>query len=319
MKNAFSLGTVEGSNGALFYKWYWERAVEWAGATCFKGLEIPYKAWTFNDARGGAPLCADAINIKYGSPTGYLDFVKKADIKEGVASFFISAGNLLDAMQQNGINPDLLLDKMTAHGLEALDVLHKMNGSSLVISVSPSIGVLKMLMQDKQMEEIEAYIFNGMSESVNNITARARKMGIKVYIRNEFFGVTRGDKVTEFMDMLSEDVGFSPDLAHLQIAGADTEALLKKYRGRLGCVVFKDTFFSDEVNAFESMTPEFPQEGKNQRVYCEMGRGTVPFAKYCDLLMQLGFDGWLIFETGNAFDLAASVLTMAAYRVRLGL
>lgn len=315
MKSALSLGTVESSNGPLSYKWYWERAIGWIGSTGFEGLEIPYRAWTFNDGRGGAPLCADAINTKYGSPEKFLNFVKECGINN-ISSLYVSAGNLLEAMQQNGINPTMIFEKMTEHGLEALGILHQMKGESLVISVSPPIGVLKMLLGGKPMEEMKRYIFTGMSEAVNSIAAKAKELGIKLFIRNEFYGLTRGNAITEFVDMVSEDVGFSPDFAHLQIAGADIEALLKKYSGRLGCVVLKDTFFIDEVNAYESATPEYPQEGMHQRVYCDMGRGNVPLQKYYKLLTELGYDGWLVFETRNTFDLAVSVLTMAAYRTR---
>lgn len=310
MKYAYNLGSVSHSS----YKWFWEQAIEWVGATGFEGLELPYRAWTFNDGRGGAPLCKAAIDVKYGDAAGFARFVRGCGLAAGVPSLLITAGNLVGAMLENGQPIDALFDRMAKHGAEALEVLEGLGGRSLVVSVSPAIGMLRRLLPGRTEDELREWLYAGMVPVVEGLRAEAQRRGLSVFLRNEYFGLTRGERIVGFLDRLGPGVGFSPDLAHLRIAEADTEGLLRRYADRLGSVVFDDTAYKDEVEAYASPMPEYPQTGAHQRVYCEMGQGAVPLPRYHALLAELGYDGWCVLETKDSFEFAVSLLKMANYR-----
>jgi sugar phosphate isomerase/epimerase len=314
MKFGFGFETIaSASSGKAFYRWYWVQALEWIGATGFAGIELPYRAWTFNDGRGGSPLCKESMGIKYGGPAKFNAFVQQCGMPEGVPALHITASNLLQAMLAMNMPADKLFDKLADHGEEALHVLSEMGSKALIISPSPAIGLLKALMRDKDSAALNAWVFENMAGAVNKISQKAAELGIKVYIRNEFFSFIRGNQVVDFMGMIDQDIGYSPDLAHLQIAGADISKLLTRYKDKLGFIVFKDSFYEDKVGAFESTTPEHPQTGESQRVWCELGRGAVPLLEIWELLKKLGYDQWIIFETKEGFEHAVSILVMASY------
>jgi len=314
MKIGFSFETIaSAASGKPFYRWYWVQALEWIGSTGFAGIELPYRAWTFNDGRGGSPLCMESMRIKYSGPAKFNEFVQQSGIPEGVPALHITASNLLQSMLAMNLPPDKLFERLAVHGEEALSVLSEMGNKALIISPSPAIGLLQALMRDKDPETLKNWVFQNMADVVNKISQKANESGIKVYIRNEFFSFIRGEQVVDFMALVNPEIGYSPDLAHLQIAGADIGKMLTLYKDKLGFVVFKDSFFTDKVNAFSSATPEHPQTGDNQRVWCELGRGTVPLLDARDLLKKLGYNQWVIFETKEGYEHAVSILVMANY------
>jgi len=314
MKFGFSFETIaSAASGKPFYRWYWVQALEWIGSAGFAGIELPYRAWTFNDGRGGSPLCKESMGIKYGGPAKFNDFVRQCGIPAGVPALHITASNLLQAMLAINIPADLLYERLAVHGEEALNVLSEMGNKALIISPSPAIGLLQARLRDKDPATLKNWVYQNMAAAVNKINQKAKELGIRVYIRNEFFSFIRGEQVIDFMAMIDPEIGYSPDLAHLQIAGADIGKLITLYKERLGFVVFKDSFFKDDVGAYSSTTPEHPQTGDHQRVWCELGRGTVPLLETRDLLKKLGYDQWVIFETREGYEHAVSILVMANY------
>jgi sugar phosphate isomerase/epimerase len=314
MKFGFGFETIaSAASGKPFYRWYWIQALEWIGATGFAGIEVPYRAWTFNDGRGGSPLCKESIGIKYGGPAKFNELVRQCGMPEGVPALHITASNLLQSMLAMNMPPDKLFDKLVNHGEEALQVLSDMGNKALILSPSPAIGLLQILMRDKDPAALRTWVIEQMAGTVNKINQKAKALGIKVYIRNEFFSFLRGEQVVDFMAMIDQDIGYSPDLAHLQIAGADIVKMLTLFKDKLGFIVFKDSFFVDKVAAFSSATPDHPQTGDNQRVWCELGKGTVPLLEARDLLVKQGYDQWIVFETKEGFEHAVSILVMASY------
>ena len=314
MKYGFGFKTIaSAASGKPFYRWYWVQALEWIGAAGFSAIELPYRAWTFNDGRGGSPLCKESLGIKYGGPAKFNELVLQCGLPEGVPALHITAANLLQSMLAMNMPADRLFDKLADHGEEALSVLAQLNGQALILSPSPPIGLFRALFADKEPEELTAWVLDSMAETVNKIGRKAAELKIKIYVRNEFFSFIRGELISDFLNRVAPNICFSPDLGHLHIAGADIGRLLVRFRDKLDFIVFKDSFFVDKVNAFESRTPEHPQSGNNQRVWCELGRGAVPLLEIRDLLQKQGYDRWIIFETEEGFEHAVSILVMASY------
>ena len=102
MKTALSFELVNmysslADNMYLNYKWYWENLTDWTAATGFDSISLTLVPNQFNVGRGGAPRCTLAINTKYGSAQGYLNFLNDRGIKN-VSSFNISAQAVLADM-----------------------------------------------------------------------------------------------------------------------------------------------------------------------------------------------------------------------------
>ena len=153
-----------------------------------------------------------------------------------------------------------------------------------------------------------------MAETITKIDEIAAKEGISVSVRNEFYGLFRGELVNSLMDKLPKSVLYSPDLAQLYIAGADPNAMIKKYAGRLGSVKMDDTEFVDTNGCFAVPLPEMPQEGMHQRVYCTFGNGNVDKVGAYKALLEAGYDDWIVMESKEAFEIEKTMMKMQAFK-----
>jgi len=308
MKFSFSLATTRGGLAL----WYWNELSEMIGVCAYDGIEIPFQAWSFNGGRGAAPVCAEAIRTKFGSVKNYDDFLRGCGIKEGLGGLHISAGNIISTMMEYNVPREKVYDRTLELAKETIEVLAEAGSTELVFSPSPMCAVFDRVFAGSDITE-ESYL-EEMAKVVSSMGELAKASGIKLSLRNEFYGLLRGDKIVDFMDKVSDDVCYSPDLAQLHIAGADTEALIRKYAGRLGSVKLNDTFFVDTVGCYATRTPENPQVGENQRVYCSFGNGDVDIAGLFNTLVETGFDEWVVMESKNAFNVEKMIMRMQAYR-----
>jgi len=309
MKYSFSLGTT-GCESYLAL-WYWNEMAEMIGVCGYEGLEIPFQAWSFNGARGGAPVCAAAIRAKYGSAANYQKFLQDCGIAEGLSGLHISGQNILLSMLEGNVPREQFFDSMTALAEETIGVLSEAGSRNLIISPSPMFG---MTMGVFHGSEILDSFEDRTAETIAKIAEKAAESGITVSVRNEFYGLFRGEQVDSLMDKLPETVLYSPDLAQLHIAGVDPVSMIRKYSGRLACVKMDDTEFVDRTGCFATPLPEAPQEeGAPQRVYCTFGNGDVDKDGAYQALKDAGYDGWMVMETKEAFRIEKAMMKMQAY------
>lgn len=307
MKYSFSLGTTGQSSAAAL--WYWNGINEMLGVCCYDGLEIPFQAWSFNGGRGAAPVCAEAIRTKYGDGGKYNDYLKKVGIKDGLSGLHITAQNIIGTMMEYNIPAPALFGRIMDLAKETIDVLAEAGSKNLIFSPSPMISTLNAVWGTDYASYTEK-----MAETIIAINEIAKEKGIQVSLRNEFYGIYRGTGIDALMDKLPADVCYSPDTAHLFIAGADAVEMVKKYEGRLACVKFSDTFYQDTTNSYCTARAESPQEGTNQRVYCTLGNGKVDFDGIFKALVAGGYDGWITLETRKAFNVEKTMMIMQVYR-----
>jgi inosose dehydratase len=100
------------------------------------------------------------------------------------------------------------------------------------------------------------------------------------------------DKLLSLTD--PELVGLCLDTGHYRFGGGDPVAGVKRYGGRVWHVHFKDCqpavaarSRAEGWNYFESV---------RQGVFCELGRGEVDFAAVVQVLVDMGYDGWVVVE-----------------------
>jgi inosose dehydratase len=91
-----------------------------------------------------------------------------------------------------------------------------------------------------------------------------------------------------------EVLGLCLDTGHLTFAGGDPLAALAAYRDRIWHVHFKDC---DPAVAAQSRVDEWDYHASVRRgIFCELGRGMVPFPGVLDALHATGYAGWIVVE-----------------------
>ena len=309
MKFSFSLGTTScASNLAL---WYWNEMSEMIGVCGYDGMEIPFQAWSFNGGRGAAPVCAEAIRTKFGSVAAYQQFLQDCGIEEGISGLHITAQNILMTMLEDNVPREKIFDRTLDLAKETIQVLSEAGSRDLIFSPSPMFGMFHGIFQGSDiLESFE----DRMAETIVRMDELASEEGGQLSLRNEFYGLFRGNRIDSLMDKLPESVCYSPDLAQLYIAGTDPVEMIRKYAGRLGSVKMDDTEFVDTVGCYATPLPEAPQIGDRQRVYCTFGNGKVDKIGAWKALQEAGYDEWIVMESKEAFNIEKTMIKMQAYR-----
>ena len=89
-------------------------------------------------------------------------------------------------------------------------------------------------------------------------------------------------------------LGLCLDTGHLMFAGGDPLATLAAYRDRIWHVHFKDC---DPALAAQSRADAWDYHASVRRgIFCELGRGMVPFPAVLDTLRTTAYDGWIVVE-----------------------
>jgi inosose dehydratase len=107
----------------------------------------------------------------------------------------------------------------------------------------------------------------------------------------------------------AELLGLCLDTGHYAFGGGDPLEAVERHAERIRHVHLKD--FDPEVGARAAASGWGYFESVRRGVFCELGRGTVPFARVLDDLGQRGYGGWLVVEQdvlpgmGTPFESAA--------------
>jgi inosose dehydratase len=115
-------------------------------------------------------------------------------------------------------------------------------------------------------------------------------------------------------------LGLCLDTGHLMFAGGDPISALTQYGDRIWHVHCKDC---EPVLAAQSRVEEWDYHTSVRRgIFCELGRGMVPFAQVLGTLRSRNYDGWIVVEQDVLPGLgtpAASAARNREYLRRLGL
>lgn len=115
-------------------------------------------------------------------------------------------------------------------------------------------------------------------------------------------------------------LGLCLDTGHLMFAGGDPRVEIERHAARIEHVHFKDCA-RDVADRARSEAWDY-HTAVRHGIFCELGRGMVPFADVCDALRRQNFCGWIIVEQDVLPGLgspAASAARNRDYLRRLGL
>lgn len=316
MKAVASFGIVNADTsgpGAFLRaaKWYWDELTDMFPAAGFTSIMIPMVPNTENVSRNGAPICTASIKTRFGSPEGYLQYLNDKGI-ENVEAITISAQSQFNSLFETGIPIEKFFDEFYNHAENTVEALQQFKGSTLLVSPTPGIGFLNQVFEGDQ-QRIQKFEEDA-AECMNRIGDNCKKNKINLGIRNEYWTLMRGNNIDAFMQKVDSNlVSYAPDPAHLHIAGADPVAYFQKYAKQAKAVCFTDTKFVDELDVYKTISPEFPQDGRLQRVYYDLGFGDMDFEALYGILKKSNFDGPVILDSKYSLDIPKGILRMRTF------
>lgn len=296
-------------------KWYWDELTDMFAAAGFSSVMIPMVPNTENVSRNGAPICTASIRTRFGSPKGYLEYLNDKGIGN-VEAIGISAQAQFNSLFETGLPMEQFFDEFYRHAEDTAEALTELRGSTLLVSPTPGIGFLDQAFGGDGAK-VERFLADA-AECMNRIGKMCRANGLTLAVRNEYWTLMRGTAIDAFMETVDRDlVTYAPDPAHLRIAGADYRAYFEKYAAQAKAVCFTDTKFVDELGAYKTISPEYPQDGQHQRVYCDLGFGEIDFDGLYAVLRKAGFDGPVLLDSKYSLDIPKGILRMRTFWNRL--
>jgi len=115
-------------------------------------------------------------------------------------------------------------------------------------------------------------------------------------------------------------LGLLYDTGHCRFGGGDPVAMLKEYAARIWRVHFKDC--SPDIAARSRLEGWDGVTSIGHGVFCELGKGDVPFPAVRDTLQEIGYDGWIVVEQDVLPSMGTpkeSALRNRAYLASIGL
>jgi inosose dehydratase len=131
--------------------------------------------------------------------------------------------------------------------------------------------------------------FKVMCESYNQLGEIAGEMGFRAGLHNHLGQMVQNqDEVDKCMAMTDPKLfWFSPDTAHLYMAGCDSAANLEKYKSRVMMMDYKDAKKSTAPGSF------------TQNIY-DLGDGEVDFPACHRVLKSMNYKGWICVDLDTA-------------------
>jgi inosose dehydratase len=168
-------------------------------------------------------------------------------------------------------------DKMLTDAKTAMTFLKNFDAKLLVV-FSPN---RKFLTGDES--------FKTMCEGFNRIGRLATDMGFRAGLHNHMGQMVQNqDEVDKCMAMTDPKLfWFSPDTAHLYMAGCDSAANLDKHRSRLMMMDYKDA-------------KKFSGEGSFVPYIYDLGDGEVDFPACHKVLKSMNYKGWICVDLDTA-------------------
>jgi inosose dehydratase len=130
--------------------------------------------------------------------------------------------------------------------------------------------------------------FRAMCECFNAIGRAAREMGFQAGLHNHMGQIVQNpDEVDRCMAMTDPKLfWFSPDTAHLHLAGCDVVKTLEKHKNRLMLADYKDA----------KRLPAAKPDSFDRNSIFDLGDGEIDFPGCHRVLKSLNFKGWLIVD-----------------------
>jgi len=277
-------------------KYFWDELNHLMCAGGFHSIEVPYEPkWDFG-GRSGIPRTKRSVTVKFGTVAEYMKFLKE----NGIDS--IDCVHMNTSLFCQGVLP-MYFGASEHFASEAAEFAAEAGCRTVVLSATPPYFSVKKILGD----ESEESFLEKTKQLVEKLAGKVSSAGGVFCLKNEYWGLLRGEKITSFLDSINADVKLDLDTAHLRIAGADIEKIINDNAGRIGIVHLTDTSFEDTDETWKTALPEFPAN-RATKVITDPGEGSIDLKAVVNLLDKAGYDGPLVFNPKNSYDISRSIL-----------
>ncbi len=148
--------------------------------------------------------------------------------------------------------------------------------------------------------------FKELCERCNQIGELAGEMGFTAGMHNHMGQMVQTqEEVVRFMSMTDPKLfGFSPDTAHLNLAGCDVVGTLNRYKHRIHFLDYKDSKWTtptqDWVEPNGRVLPKDSAGARFQNSIYDLGDGQVDFPGCHRVLKSVHFRGWICVDLDTA-------------------
>jgi inosose dehydratase len=148
---------------------------------------------------------------------------------------------------------------------------------------------------------VEEYI-HVIAETANELGRYARAQGLTMAWHQHWGSVFENQAAFDRLMELTDPrwVGFCPDVGQLALCDFDVLATMRRYLGRIQFVHYKDVTFAGRPAGQlwpggKRVPADHGAYGVDSRGrWVELGRGAVPFREITQILLEGGYDGWLM-------------------------
>jgi inosose dehydratase len=286
--------------------YYWEELYTWIAASGFTQIEIPYEPkWDFG-GRSGIPLTMRSITTKYGTVSNYLSLLKRKGISSIRSVHF-------DPSIFCGDNMDMYFGAFEHFAFEAIAFAKEAGAQIFTLSATPHIAAIHSLkIENSTLEELDKTFLEKTAALISKLSIEAKALRIKLCLKNEYWGLLRGDCIVSFVESLPPNVLLDVDTAHLYISGINICDYINANSSRIGAVHFTDTAFYDDQDAYLQALPEFPAK-RATKVFLDIGCGKIDFPQIYRMLIDQNYDEDIIYNCRNSYDVSRSLLRTRYY------
>ena len=310
MKTCFSMEVVDLNNQApnrnkRESKYFWDELYGLVSAGGFEYIEVPYEAkWDFG-GRSGIPRSLRSLNMKFGSVKGYMEHLKKGGIKG------ISCVHMDPTLFCSGVM-EMYFGAFGHFADEAIVMAKEAGAEAVTLTVTPPKFAVTNLLKSVDAEDKEALFLNKTADLVRGLAAKATEAGVKLCLKNEFWGLLAGEKITDFVKQFDGNVYLDVDTANLKIAGVDVCSFISDNKDLIGIVHFTDTAYVQDADEKPSVMPEYPTKAAT-KVFRDIGDGDIDFNAVMGALKDAEYDGTIVYNCKNSYDIYRSILRTRRY------
>jgi inosose dehydratase len=167
-------------------------------------------------------------------------------------------------------------------------------------------GARHLVVFSPSRADVSEAAFREMCARCNQIGEAAGEMGFTAGLHNHLNQMAESPAEVERCLALTDPklFGFSPDTAHLQLAGADVVALLARHMGRIRFLDYKDARWTtpakDWVEDSGKVLPKDSAGAKFLASIYDLGDGEIDFPACHRILKKAGYRGWICVDLDTA-------------------
>lgn len=282
-------------------RYFWDELNHLISAGGFSSIEIPYEPkWDFG-GRSGIPRTLRSITTKFETVANYLQFLNENGIRS------IDCIHMNPSLFCQGMLP-MYFGAFEHFASEAISFAKEAGCKVVTLSVTPPYYSIHKILGDQS----EDAFLQDTKALIERLAVQMKEAGGTLCLKNEYWGLLRGENISAFLDQLAGDVMLDLDTAHLAVAGADIEKIIQENAGRIKIVHLTDTAFEDKDETWKTALPEFPA-GAATKVFTDPGFGNVDLKAVIESLQKAGYQGTYVFDPKNSYDISRSILRTRYY------